>query len=286
MDDVMVRSRYPRRSIPVKRRKRPVRTVSSLPQTIIRQLTVSVLILLVAVMVKSINSPVTNFINDKIQFALKQNIEIKSIYEYVDNMIVKLKNVTLPENNSTADKGTIKEASQQEKSGLSIQQENTVNPETSVLAASMDNSASTDKSTSTDKSAGVGAGLIAPVKGVLSSSFGERNDPVTNTVKLHEGIDIDANEGESIVAALGGTVVEAGSSPSYGNYLKIRHAGGLETVYAHCSVLNVVQGREVKQGDVIAKVGDSGASVGVHLHFEVWKDGKPVNPLDYISLQK
>jgi murein DD-endopeptidase MepM/ murein hydrolase activator NlpD len=274
MDDVMVRSRYPRHSIPGRRHKRIIRSERNLPQIILRQLAVSILILLVAVIVKSINTPATNYLSDKIQYTLKQNIEIKSIYGYVDNMIAKLKDGIVQEKTDTQGKGTEKEVPLPANSGLSNQVDNAISPETSVLSASI------DKSTKVDSI------LLTPVKGILSSPFGERVNPATNTLKFHEGIDIEANEGESIVAALDGTVVDAGSSPTYGLYVKIKHAYGLETVYAHCSVLNVVQGRTVKQGDIIARVGDSGASVGVHLHFEVWKDGKPVNPLDYISVTK
>jgi murein DD-endopeptidase MepM/ murein hydrolase activator NlpD len=126
--------------------------------------------------------------------------------------------------------------------------------------------------------------MLTPVSGILSSHFGERIDPFSGSPKFHEGVDIEAVKGAGIKAVLDGTVEEAGSSPSYGNYIKLSHAGGLETIYAHCSSLNVKKGLMVKQGEVIAKVGDSGASVGVHLHFEVLKDGKPVDPLDYIVL--
>jgi murein DD-endopeptidase MepM/ murein hydrolase activator NlpD len=274
MDDIMVRSRYPRHSIPSRRYKRIIRPEGNLPQTILRQLAVSILILLVAVIVKSINTPATNYISDKIQYTLKQNIEIKSIYEYVDNMVVKFKDGMLQGKTDVKDKDTEKEAPLPVDSGLSNQVDNAVSPESSVLSASI------------DKTAKVESNMSVPVMGILTSSFGDRVNPATNTLKFHEGIDIEADEGENIVAALDGTVVDAGSSPTYGLYVRIKHADGLETVYAHCSILNVVQGKAVKQGDIIAKVGDSGASVGVHLHFEVWKDGKPVNPLDYISVTK
>jgi len=254
MNNVLVRSRYPRHSIPAKRRKRIAAERSNLQQIIIRQLVVSILILLVVSITKSINTPATNYTSEKIQYTLKQNMEINSIYEYIGNAIGKLKGSTTVKNDNIKD------------------EYNTTSLETSVLAAG------TDEGTTKKR------GMIIPVKGFLSSHYGNRTDSITNSLKFHEGIDIDAEKGGSIVAALGGTVIEAGSSPSYGNYIRVRHEGGLETLYAHCSELRVIQGREVKQGDVIAKVGDIGAAVGVHLHFEVWKDGKSQDPLNYISV--
>jgi murein DD-endopeptidase MepM/ murein hydrolase activator NlpD len=279
MDDIMVRSRYPRHSAPARRRKRYTRerNGNSLLQTIMRQLIISLLILLVAGIVKSINTPVTNYITDKIQYVLKQNIELKSIYEYVDGAIGKLKDNSLFKNNDVKLEDTVDKAAVAESADSSAIQDNTTSPESSVL------SASTEEGTAADIS------FIAPVKGVVSSLFGNRTDPAnpaSKVLKFHEGIDIDAARGESILAVLAGTVIDAGSSPSYGKYVRIRHAGGLETVYAHCSELNVVQGHKVKQGDIIAKVGDSGVAVGVHLHFEVWKDGIAVDPLNYTTITK
>ena len=81
-----------------------------------------------------------------------------------------------------------------------------------------------------------------------------------------------------------GEVTESGESVSYGNYTRIKHDNGYETLYAHCSEILVKKGQEVMQGSTIAKVGNTGASVGVHLHFELWKNGKPINPLDYMDV--
>lgn len=116
------------------------------------------------------------------------------------------------------------------------------------------------------------------------SSFGMRKHPILRKIKMHTGIDIDGNKGDSIVAANSGTVIISHYQNGYGNTVVIDHGGGITTLYAHCSKLLVKVGNEVKSGAVIAKVGSTGLSTGPHLHFEVRKDGKPVNPLDgYLS---
>jgi murein DD-endopeptidase MepM/ murein hydrolase activator NlpD len=133
-------------------------------------------------------------------------------------------------------------------------------------------------------SSGGGSGMRWPLPGysALSSTFGTRTHPVTKTVKKHTGIDIPAPTGTSIVAAKGGTVIISGVQGGYGNTVAISHGDGLTTLYGHCSKLLVKSGQTVKQGAVIAKVGSTGVSTGPHLHFEVRKNGSPVQPLDYV----
>lgn len=124
----------------------------------------------------------------------------------------------------------------------------------------------------------------------ISSEYGYRTHPITGEKEsFHGAIDIPASEGESIYAAHSGTVVTATYNWSYGNYIIIDHGvlgdtgDHLYTLYAHASSLLVEKGDEVRQGDVIAKIGETGSAKGNHLHFEVRLDSDKVNPLKYVD---
>ena len=119
--------------------------------------------------------------------------------------------------------------------------------------------------------------LIWPVKGQLTSRFGNRSG------RHHDGIDIGARRGTSIVAAAEGKVMFAGWGPTgYGLMIIIKHKNDLTTVYAHNSHVHVYKNQMVKKGQKIASVGSTGRSTGPHLHFEVRNDSLPMNPLNYL----
>lgn len=117
----------------------------------------------------------------------------------------------------------------------------------------------------------------------ITSYYGTRYHPILKKYRMHTGLDIDAANGTSIIAANKGTVLVAGWQGDYGNAVIIDHGGGISTLYAHSSKVLVSKGDKVEAGDTIAKVGSTGLSTGPHLHFEVRKDGKLTNPLDYVS---
>lgn len=114
----------------------------------------------------------------------------------------------------------------------------------------------------------------------ITSGFGMRRHPVLGYSRLHRGLDFGAPAGTAIYAAGDGVVEEAGNKGSYGIYVRLRHAPGLETAYAHMSRLanGLKVGQQVRQGQVIGKVGSTGISTGPHLHFEVHRKGQPVDP--------
>jgi murein DD-endopeptidase MepM/ murein hydrolase activator NlpD len=122
-----------------------------------------------------------------------------------------------------------------------------------------------------------------PVPGAISSSFGSRMHPILRVRKMHTGVDMRASSGTPIRAAGDGTVVRAERWGGYGNCIIIDHGGGTATVYAHCSRMSVRSGQAVKRGQTIGAVGSTGLSTGPHLHFEVRRNGSPVNPASYIN---
>ena len=118
--------------------------------------------------------------------------------------------------------------------------------------------------------------IIWPIKGVITSRFGNRTPTEIVTVN-HKGLDIAGNMGDNIVSAMDGTVVQYSEEGDYGKHLRIQ-SGEVLTLYAHCSELLVQEGSTVKQGDVIAKVGATGRATGPHLHFEIRRDDRFINP--------
>ncbi len=127
---------------------------------------------------------------------------------------------------------------------------------------------------------------IAPVTGLVVSCFGNRMHPILKKMEFHSGIDIDVPTGTPIKAFLSGKVISAGWENGYGYCVRLEHSGGLNSVYAHCSKVLVKKGQQVDKGATIANVGSTGLSTGPHLHFEIRKGEKAVDPLSYINLKK
>lgn len=123
---------------------------------------------------------------------------------------------------------------------------------------------------------------IWPVKGRITSSFGWRKSPFSMKRQFHQGIDIGAKAGTTVVAAADGVVREARYRAGWGNRIVIDH-GEYMTCYAHLRKMHVKAGATVKKGERIGEVGSTGYSTGPHLHFEIHKSGNPVNPLDLLA---
>ncbi len=116
----------------------------------------------------------------------------------------------------------------------------------------------------------------------LASGFGYRIDPIYKVRKFHEGLDFSAPIGTPIYATGDGTVEKVKRSRrGYGNHVIINHGFGYKTLYAHMSKIIVKPGQKVKRGQIIGYVGNTGKSTAPHLHYEVWKNGKKVNPINY-----
>lgn len=123
-----------------------------------------------------------------------------------------------------------------------------------------------------------------PVAAPLSSRFGPRVHPVTGEHKLHAGIDLGAPTGTPIGAAAAGTVTFAGVRGGYGNLVIVDHGDGTESRYAHQATIAVREGQRVTPGALLGTVGSTGMSTGPHLHFELRRDGQPVDPAPLLGL--
>lgn len=123
---------------------------------------------------------------------------------------------------------------------------------------------------------------LMPVTGWVTSYYGPRISPISEKLRMHEGIDIGARSGSWIVAPADGVITFAGSKAGFGNFISIDHGYGIETAYAHAKTVHVKSGQKIARGGRLAKVGNTGYSTGPHLHYEVRVNGTPVDPLYYI----
>jgi murein DD-endopeptidase MepM/ murein hydrolase activator NlpD len=118
--------------------------------------------------------------------------------------------------------------------------------------------------------------------GWLSSYYGMRDDPFSGRQAMHKGIDFAGTEGDPVVATAAGVVTWSGERFGYGNLVEINHGNGLSTRYGHNHTLNVVVGEVVTKGQTIATIGNTGRSTGAHVHYEVIKQGKQIDPLPFV----
>ena len=123
---------------------------------------------------------------------------------------------------------------------------------------------------------------IAPVSGVVTSACGERENPILQKKEVHDGLDIAVSEGTAVVAVKSGTVTEVRTSATYGKLLRYETTDGYTILYAHLSEILVKKGENIKQGQVVARSGNTGLSTGPHLHYGIYRDGTLLNPMEYL----
>jgi len=117
----------------------------------------------------------------------------------------------------------------------------------------------------------------------VTSGFGIRNDPFTGQLAMHEGLDFVAELGSPVVATAAGTVVRSGWDGAYGNVVEVSHIEGFTTRYAHLSKRIAVEGKKVNRGDTLGLLGSTGRSTGPHLHYEVMRFDRVLNPMQMLS---
>ena len=123
---------------------------------------------------------------------------------------------------------------------------------------------------------------IAPVSGVVTSACGERENPILQKQEVHDGLDIAVSEGTAVVAVKSGMGTEVRTSATYGKLLRYETTDGYTILYAHLSEILVKKGESIKQGQVVAKSGNTGLSTGPHLHYGIYRDGTLLNPMEYL----
>jgi murein DD-endopeptidase MepM/ murein hydrolase activator NlpD len=123
----------------------------------------------------------------------------------------------------------------------------------------------------------------SPVVGKISSHYGQREHPRSGEENFHSGIDLSSSPGNPVKATADGIVSFSGWSGGSGNLVVLEHGHGFSTFYAHNRSIPVKVAKKVKRGDIIGYVGSTGYSTGPHVHYEIWKDGKPINPVNYLK---
>lgn len=123
---------------------------------------------------------------------------------------------------------------------------------------------------------------IAPVRGIFTSYYGNRTDPILGRPAFHNGVDISSSPGRHVQATADGVVVRAGVKGHLGRSVQVSHGFGLTTIYGHLQSVSVQPGQRITRGDVVGQVGNTGRATGYHLHYEVRVANRPQNPLHYI----
>lgn len=255
MEDVYTRARYSRYGGNVKRRRRM--SGGGFAAKAARQVFISALILSVLLLIKGIDSPVTAHVINGVKWVVEKSVEPKMMYDSIKNMF---------KSDPPVDGAEEAKGDGERGEGLSSGQGE--GSPSGVLSASVDKYGSPT--------------FIYPLDGYVSVSFGERENYLAKAAEFHCGVDIVTREKAEVLAALGGRVIETGNKDTYGLYLKIDHGNGWQTVYGHCSEILVKAGDKVEQGDIVAGVKFAGTAES-HLHFEIWKDEMPVDPLLYLE---
>ena len=245
---------------------------------IIIQILICALIYCIFYLIKNTNYLFSETTLNKIDEVLSYDINLKEIYENINEYLRKINSNTVEENSKEKDEIEESKEKSFEEETLSANdmevQENTSNVELEI----------TDVEEEPKSQMQLDAeyilqnfSIIKPIEGVITSEFGERESSNPIVTPNHIGIDIAANLGAEIKASMDGKVTVASYNSSYGNFLKIEN-GEIMTVYAHCKSLYVKEEQEVKQGQIIALVGSTGNSTGPHLHFEVRRQERFINP--------
>lgn len=270
MDNMHRRRQYTRYSRQNRNKKQSGKGKDDFVKSVFNQVIVCGVILLLVFAVKNIDTDFTNKITQQVRDMLGYTVEIGDAYDTVE---------TFAENSG------ILTSSKSKTEGDQQQQQNEMHDEKTKGELSFSDKESTEESQQVAyQQVAIRQEMMTPLNGTVMSLFGMRKHPLFHGEFFHSGIDIEANQGEEFVAAMDGEVVEIGKDKSYGNYIKIKHNDDIYTFYAHCNQIFVEKGQQVHKGQRIGNIGQGEQILGAHLHFEIRKNDKMLDPLKYLDL--
>jgi murein DD-endopeptidase MepM/ murein hydrolase activator NlpD len=267
MEDVYTRLRYSRYGGRVRRRKKAGN--GRFAAKVARQVLICAIILGAIWGIKGIESPVASYVVKGAKWVVEKSVEPKMLYESIKGLF---------ERRGTGGNLAIK-------SGDNQQTDEEGDNEQAAGNADIRNTEEIHAGNVLSASVGYGDNPVFefPLDGHIAVPFGQRDHYLRKIPEFHCGVDIAVKDRAEVRAAMDGCVTETGEKDHYGMYLKIDHGGGWQTIYGHCSQVLVTQGDSVGQGVIVAEVGTDAGLAESHLHFEIWKDGMPVDPLLYLK---
>lgn len=288
MEETMRRTAPRRSTVSHRRRSKPIYNYKIIRKIII-QLIISGLILVCILSFRNIDSPFAKQVSMRLDSFISSNLDFSQVYKSVSDFAAKTGSMfkgffypsskTQETSNSNASQTTNKDVPVEQQQNT--EEENKTGSEGNQVNKSLIAAPITSSINSIEpnvKSIKSDYKIALPLNGPVSSKFGLRINPITKKEEFHPGIDIKANLGTPIYAAISGEVIEARKGTTFGNFVKIQSGKDIITVYAHCNRLVVKKGQKVRLGQKIAEVGNTGMSNGAHLHFEVWKAGILIDP--------
>ncbi len=274
-----------RSSVRIREEEKPNYTMI---KKMVLQIVICVVIYSIFYMIQNTNYIFSENVINKAKEILSYDINIQNLYnqtkEYINSIINKEQEDFNLENNQEVQEENAQdqeETNQTENENNNLEENTATNEESNVENIGGEEVANADENLSKmEKDAKdiiATKSLIVPLKGVITSRYGPRNPTDPKVPKYHTGIDIAVNTGTVFIASMEGIVEEVSTQGNYGNHVKITN-GDVMTLYAHCSKIYVNQGDTIKQGQEIGETGATGNVTGPHLHFEIRKENRYVDP--------
>lgn len=242
-----------------------------LVNNIIRQTIICCVIFVIITSIKNINTPFTSAVAGRITSVLQYTVNVDNAYKSV---------LTFAGKSGLANANKISANSADKMND--IEREGGDGNIVAAMTGSLSLEPFEKRPSIEEGEVKVPTDIIPPVSGQITSKFGTRIHPLFDKELFHSGVDIDAPKGTLVKSVLDGEIVKAEKDGTYGKFVKIKHSQDLYSVYAHLNEIDVKVGQKVNKADTIGKLGDSGKTTGVHLHFELWKSDKVLDPMRYI----